>query len=156
MIVSAAGSGHVLEVTGRLPPLVSFTVHRSASKCVHRYAPCRLSLPSICTQVSASLRKLSLMYPRLSSSDLQCIVGQLPHLEELHCRYTGHGVLCIQSAHILLKSVRNDLELYTNTCVRMYSYIHACTHTHTHSHKQTHRVHFLTTRGNRYFVLFKT
>ena len=71
-----------LEITSRLPSLVSFTLLRGFQPC-----SARLRLLSLCTRVSQSLKNLSLTCVNLSSSDLQSVVAHLPHLEVFQCRY---------------------------------------------------------------------
>ena len=68
-------------IPDHLPPLVSFELHLPGFRGSSRKSS--LSLLSLCTQVAASLKMLSLSGWNLISSDLQYIGEHLPFLEEL-------------------------------------------------------------------------
>ena len=82
MLTFAADSDDVM-IPERLPPLVSFQLY-ILPKCTNTCGSSRLSLPSLCSQVAASLKKLSLSW--VNSSDLQYIGDHLPLLEVLQFR----------------------------------------------------------------------
>ena len=71
-------------IPDRLPPLVSFELDKLPS--FSEWVESRLTLPSLCTQVGASLKMLSLTGMNFNSSDLQYIGEHLPLLEVLQFR----------------------------------------------------------------------
>ena len=75
-------SGPVV-IPDRLPPLVSFELDKLPS--FSEWVESRLTLPSLCTQVAASLKNLSLTMA-LTSPDLKYIGDHLPLLEVLQFR----------------------------------------------------------------------
>ena len=79
LLTYAADESGPVVIPDRLPPLVSFELDQMDWCDVY------LKLPSLCTQVAASLKNLSLPSMKLNSSDLQYIGDHLPLLEVLEC-----------------------------------------------------------------------
>ena len=87
-----------VEILDHLPPLVSFQLDGVRDRTYCGWSESRLKLPSLCTQVAASLKMLSLTSWTLTSSDLQYIGAHLPLLEVLQFRcvlYIAFKILTI-------------------------------------------------------------
>ena len=82
MLTYAADSCGV--IPDRLPPLVSFELDQLPT--FFGWCDVHLTLPSLCTQLAASLNNLSLTCMSFNSSDLQYIGEHLPLLEVLQFR----------------------------------------------------------------------
>ena len=102
-------SGPVV-IPDRLPPLVSFELDKLPS--FSERVESRLTLPSLCTQVGASLKMLSLTGMRCTSFELQYIGEHLPLLEVLQFR-------CVLYIAFAVTQLRSGSLLYTICVIKL-------------------------------------